>query len=194
MSAAATLSRRPPALLRATLLVAICILAFAQVAEAGSKYAQEGDGVHDALRAAPQIGEKLELPEAYVHDGAAKKVDMSSGSASINLEKELGPLVVHEDGRLSRIANWEKMSEEEKARTHRVLTKRNRQRLARLRKERGEAPLEEASADSEPAAGVAAEHPVGAPDRDGIDESQVGRVQLGTVLAEDIKREKQLQL
>ncbi|KAF9163745.1 hypothetical protein DFQ26_002161 [Actinomortierella ambigua] len=45
----------------------------------------------------------------------------------------LGPVVVNEDGSMSRIDNWAEMSEIEKANVRRILVKRNNQRLARLR-------------------------------------------------------------
>ncbi|KAJ3289993.1 hypothetical protein HDU76_007451 [Blyttiomyces sp. JEL0837] len=47
----------------------------------------------------------------------------------------LGPVVVNEDGTLSRITNWDKMTDGERTNTLRVLNKRNKARLERLRKE-----------------------------------------------------------
>lgn len=49
----------------------------------------------------------------------------------------LGPLVVNKDGSLSRIANWDKMAEIERANTLRILGKRNQLRLGGLRGEGG---------------------------------------------------------
>ncbi|KAH7922521.1 hypothetical protein BV22DRAFT_1131377 [Leucogyrophana mollusca] len=43
----------------------------------------------------------------------------------------LGPMVVNSDGTLSRIANWESMTEAERDRTMRVLAARNKIRLAK---------------------------------------------------------------
>ena len=43
----------------------------------------------------------------------------------------LGPMVVNTDGTFSRITNWGEMGEAERARTVRVLAKRNAQRLGR---------------------------------------------------------------
>jgi len=51
---------------------------------------------------------------------------------TVSLEDRLGPLVVNADGSLSRIANWENMTEAEKANTIRVLGRRNGIRLANL--------------------------------------------------------------
>ncbi|KAL1933230.1 hypothetical protein VTP01DRAFT_7320 [Rhizomucor pusillus] len=53
--------------------------------------------------------------------------------------KELGPVVVNEDGTLSRINNWHEMADIEKSNVNRILLKRNRERLERLKKQREEA-------------------------------------------------------
>ncbi len=58
---------------------------------------------------------------------------MSSGEASTVALDHLGPLVVHQDGSMSRIANWPDMTEAEQQKTLRVLGKRNQLRLASLR-------------------------------------------------------------
>ncbi|RKO92854.1 hypothetical protein BDK51DRAFT_10955, partial [Blyttiomyces helicus] len=50
----------------------------------------------------------------------------------------LGPIVVNENGTLSRITNWDKMQPDEQARTVRVLTKRNAARLQKLKELEGE--------------------------------------------------------
>ncbi|CEP18137.1 hypothetical protein [Parasitella parasitica] len=54
---------------------------------------------------------------------------------------ELGPVVINENGTMSRINNWFEMNEIERANVKRVLLKRNRERLARLK----EAATEEES-------------------------------------------------
>ncbi|KAI0116325.1 hypothetical protein GGR51DRAFT_313981 [Nemania sp. FL0031] len=59
------------------------------------------------------------------------------GGAALRLD-HLGPLVVNEDGTLSRIANWEKMADIERENTLRILGKRNQARLAKLRAAKGE--------------------------------------------------------
>ncbi|KAG9321564.1 hypothetical protein KVV02_008209 [Mortierella alpina] len=51
----------------------------------------------------------------------------------------LGPVVVNEDGTMSRIDNWGEMADIEKANVRRILLKRNAQRLTRLRAERDQA-------------------------------------------------------
>ncbi|KAF9371940.1 hypothetical protein CPB97_001587 [Podila verticillata] len=45
----------------------------------------------------------------------------------------LGPVVVNEDGTMSRIDNWAEMAEIEKANVRRILLKRNELRLKKLR-------------------------------------------------------------
>ncbi|KAJ3212034.1 hypothetical protein HDU67_004094 [Dinochytrium kinnereticum] len=45
----------------------------------------------------------------------------------------LGPIVVNEDGTMSRIMNWDIMGEEERRNVVRVVGRRNQVRLARLR-------------------------------------------------------------
>lgn len=62
-------------------------------------------------------------------DVNARQVPLGS-SESVKLDN-LGPLVVNSDGTLSRIANWENMTEQERERTTRVLAVRNRTRLAK---------------------------------------------------------------
>ncbi|KAF2258336.1 hypothetical protein CC78DRAFT_479039 [Lojkania enalia] len=58
---------------------------------------------------------------------------MSSGSA-VKLD-HLGPMVVNRDGTLSRIANWEHMTEIERQNTLRILGKRNQLRMEALKGE-----------------------------------------------------------
>ncbi|KAI8639435.1 hypothetical protein BD408DRAFT_421453 [Parasitella parasitica] len=54
---------------------------------------------------------------------------------------ELGPVVINENGTMSRINNWFEMNEIERANVKRVLLERNRKRLAKLK----EAAVEEES-------------------------------------------------
>ncbi|KAF9187437.1 hypothetical protein BGZ51_001284 [Haplosporangium sp. Z 767] len=61
----------------------------------------------------------------------------------------LGPVVVNEDGTMSRIDNWSEMAEIEKANVRRILLKRNAQRLSRLRAERDQAIAAEEAAAAE---------------------------------------------
>ncbi|KAI9028230.1 hypothetical protein CLU79DRAFT_811315 [Phycomyces nitens] len=51
---------------------------------------------------------------------------------------ELGPVVVNENGTISRINNWHEMNDIERANVNRILLKRNKTRLERLRKGQAE--------------------------------------------------------
>ena len=72
---------------------------------------------------------QLALPST---ESGSIKLDMSSGGSTVKLD-HLGPLVVNENGTLSRIANWDQMADIEKKNTMRILGKRNQLRLARLK-------------------------------------------------------------
>lgn len=66
-------------------------------------------------------------------------IDMSGGDTTVKLDA-LGPLVVNEDGTMSRISNWTEMAEIEKKNTLRILGKRNKQRLEALKKKMADTP------------------------------------------------------
>lgn len=72
----------------------------------------------------------LALPESGPSAGT-NQLDLSQPGSTVTLD-HLGPMVVNTDGTLSRIANWEGMTETEKKTTLRVLGKRNKQRLEAL--------------------------------------------------------------
>lgn len=80
----------------------------------------------------PQQDETLQLPPPSF-DSSRTKLDLSSGSA--DLTDKLGPLVINKDGTTSRIVNWPRMTEMERERTLRIISKRNRERLAKLKEE-----------------------------------------------------------
>jgi hypothetical protein len=61
-------------------------------------------------------------------------ITLSVGGEGVKLD-HLGPLVVHQDGTMSRISNWAEMSELEKENTLRIIGKRNQSRLKKLREE-----------------------------------------------------------
>jgi hypothetical protein len=61
-------------------------------------------------------GPQPEGPRTLVVDGAPVKLD------------HLGPIVLNTDGSMSRITNWQEMTEEEQTRTLRVVAKRNQAR------------------------------------------------------------------
>ncbi|KAL3418422.1 hypothetical protein PVAG01_10138 [Phlyctema vagabunda] len=70
--------------------------------------------------------ERLALPAAG--EGGVTQLDVSGTGTSVKLD-HLGPMVVNQDGTLSRISNWDQMSEFEQKTTLRVLGKRNKERL-----------------------------------------------------------------
>ncbi|KAI2624581.1 hypothetical protein GGS26DRAFT_203955 [Hypomontagnella submonticulosa] len=71
----------------------------------------------------------LPLPEPD-HTGDATQLPV--GGEGVKLD-HLGPLVVNEDGTMSRISNWENMADIEKQNTLRILGKRNKARLDALK-------------------------------------------------------------
>jgi len=64
--------------------------------------------------------------------GDTAKIDVGGEGSTVSLD-HLGPIVVNQDGTLSRISNWDKMTETEKRNTLRVLGKRNRLRMEKLK-------------------------------------------------------------
>jgi hypothetical protein len=73
---------------------------------------------------------QLALPSAS--DSTEKKLDVNGQGTTVSLD-HLGPIVVNQDGTMSRISNWDKMTEIEKKNTMRIIGKRNKQRLEALR-------------------------------------------------------------
>ncbi|KAJ5460849.1 uncharacterized protein N7458_002401 [Penicillium daleae] len=78
--------------------------------------------------------EQLYLPSTESpSDGQPKQLRLDLGAdGGVSLD-HLGPMVVNVDGTLSRIGNWDQMTEIERQNTLRVLGKRNKQRLEKLR-------------------------------------------------------------
>jgi len=72
--------------------------------------------------------EVLALPGPDTSKNNFTKLDATDGK-SVKLD-ELGPMVVNTDGTLSRIANWKEMTDMERERTLRLLSARNKLRLA----------------------------------------------------------------
>ncbi|KAI9158520.1 hypothetical protein HJFPF1_06516 [Paramyrothecium foliicola] len=73
----------------------------------------------------------LPAPGDAAGDGVTT-LDVSGGGSTVKLDG-LGPLVVNENGTVSRIGNWAQMTEFEQQNTLRILGKRNQARLAALR-------------------------------------------------------------
>ncbi|CEG01241.1 unnamed product [Ostreococcus tauri] len=71
------------------------------------------------------------LPSATNVDAATPRLTLGE-DAKITFD-HLGPIVVSEDGTLSRIGNWESLSEREREVAKRRIAKRNNERLAVLR-------------------------------------------------------------
>lgn len=86
-------------------------------------------------QAAPLNHQPLPLPEppAASEDGSAAR-QLEVGGEGLKLD-HLGPLVVHQDGTMSRIGNWGEMSELERENTLRIIGKRNQMRLKKLRQD-----------------------------------------------------------
>ncbi|KAF9932362.1 hypothetical protein FBU30_008342 [Linnemannia zychae] len=80
-------------------------------------------------------GPMLTLPAPGDVPAAGGSPQLEVNGQDIKLDI-LGPVVVNEDGTMSRIDNWHEMAEIEKANVRRILLKRNAARLARLRAER----------------------------------------------------------
>lgn len=84
----------------------------------------------------PSQQEQLYLPDIDSSGDSQQKpqrLDLSAeGGSTVSLD-HLGPMVVNVDGTLSRIGNWEQMTEIERKNTLRVLGKRNKQRLDALK-------------------------------------------------------------
>lgn len=78
--------------------------------------------------------EQLYLPSnESPSDGQPKQIRLDLGADGGVTLDHLGPMVVNVDGSLSRIGNWEQMTEIERKNTLRILGKRNKQRLEKLR-------------------------------------------------------------
>jgi hypothetical protein len=89
----------------------------------------ESAGDHLYLPSSPSI----ENNEKGEGEGQQHRLNLNDESGSTVKLDHLGPMVVNTDGTLSRIGNWEKMTEMEKKNTLRILGKRNKQRLEALR-------------------------------------------------------------
>lgn len=80
---------------------------------------------NDPMLALPAAGEETVSAE----HGKARTVTV--GGEPILLD-QLGPVVLNEDGTMSRITNWDQMSDIEQKNTMRIIGKRNKQRREKL--------------------------------------------------------------
>ncbi|RAL16534.1 uncharacterized protein BO97DRAFT_402925 [Aspergillus homomorphus CBS 101889] len=100
--------------------------------------ANNANSVNQAQAQEPQEGKDyLALPDASSADSATRQLDISGDGSSVKLD-HLGPLVVNQDGTLSRISNWEQMTEIERRNTLRVLGKRNKLRMDAIKQEQNQ--------------------------------------------------------
>ena len=79
-------------------------------------------------------GEGLPAPDPN-GDPSVPKLDVNGGTVAMDA---MGPVVVNDDGSLSRITNWSKLTEREREVTQRRIAKRNAERLERLRAKENE--------------------------------------------------------
>jgi hypothetical protein len=79
-------------------------------------------------------GEGLPAPDPN-GDPSVPKLDVNGGTIAMDA---MGPVVVNDDGSLSRITNWGKLTEREREVTQRRIAKRNAERLERLRAKENE--------------------------------------------------------
>lgn len=81
--------------------------------------------------------QKSGLPLGLPEPGTGTKIlDVGSGQ-SVVLD-HLGPMVVNTDGTLSRINNWNQMTDMERQSTLRIVGKRNKSRLEKLKNKEGQ--------------------------------------------------------
>lgn len=84
----------------------------------------------------------LALPSSTITSNSTSETPEATTSLNVNGDAvkldHLGPVVVNQDGTLSRINNWVELSEIERKNTLRVLGKRNQARLERVREMAGQ--------------------------------------------------------
>ncbi|KAJ3373298.1 hypothetical protein GGF31_000731 [Allomyces arbusculus] len=83
---------------------------------------------------APSTSSTNETPALPWHgtDATTAPTELEVNGPATRLD-DLGPIVVHVDGTMSRIDNWADMSEIERKNVLRILPKRNRARLQALK-------------------------------------------------------------
>lgn len=91
-----------------------------------------------------QSSTPLPLPAPPTEEEKRQILDLSNPEGSTVKLDALGPMVVNVDGTLSRISNWDGMTEMEQKNTLRVLGKRNKQRLEALKAKEAEEGLKKA--------------------------------------------------
>eukprot|EP00927_Polykrikos_kofoidii_P064876 TRINITY_DN6066_c0_g1_i1.p1 TRINITY_DN6066_c0_g1~~TRINITY_DN6066_c0_g1_i1.p1 ORF type:complete len:180 (+),score=39.91 TRINITY_DN6066_c0_g1_i1:128-667(+) len=115
--------------------------------------------------------------DAATDPDAASSAPVATAPASTPLltlggeDDSRGPVVVHKDGSMGRVARWDELTEAEKNSAVRLITKRNRKRLAALQGELPRHDGSDANADDN-VAGVGAN--VVAAEADAVDAPSVG--------------------
>ncbi|KAK2029496.1 hypothetical protein LX32DRAFT_693217 [Colletotrichum zoysiae] len=107
--------------------------------DSSQRQPQEQDAAEHAQQKQPLALPPLPEPPSEGRSAGANgavTLDMSGGEGASTKLDHLGPLVVNQDGTMSRISNWGEMTEIERRNTLRILGKRNQIRLAGLRGER----------------------------------------------------------
>ena len=80
----------------------------------------------------------MENDKSQEHLGIEYKPLTEGGETSNMISQvkldQLGPVVINEDGTISRITNWANLSKQEQENTQRIIGKRNAKRLIELEK------------------------------------------------------------
>ncbi|PWN34031.1 uncharacterized protein FA14DRAFT_114355, partial [Meira miltonrushii] len=80
-----------------------------------------------------QSSQPLPLPAPPTQTKDGEGALRTANDDSIAKFDNLGPMVVNSDGTISRIHNWQTMTDAERERTARLVNKRNQTRLQALR-------------------------------------------------------------
>merc|ERR1719238_567050 len=96
--------------------------------QAGTGVAAEGEPTVAALPAPEDVSEHEESENVVTVGGEKVRMD------------NLGPIVLNEDGTMSRITNWHEMTEREQQNTLRVIAKRNAKRKKALEEKNNAEP------------------------------------------------------
>ncbi|MBW0544281.1 hypothetical protein O181_083996 [Austropuccinia psidii MF-1] len=96
---------------------------------------------HDASSAENERKEPLLLTDTPAEEQTADKTTLAVDGGNVQLDN-LGPMVINSDGTISRISNWDKLTEPERQRTIRLVTQRNAIRVQKLKENTTEQPVQ----------------------------------------------------
>uniref|UniRef100_A0A6U2YS01 Uncharacterized protein n=1 Tax=Lotharella globosa TaxID=91324 RepID=A0A6U2YS01_9EUKA len=86
----------------------------------------------DSLPGGPSSESKNEPMLALPAPKDAKTIPgLEAGGDALKFDK-LGPMVLNNDGTISRITNWDKMTDREKETTYKIISRRNKARREKL--------------------------------------------------------------